>query len=427
MTAACPHADRAAGQRVCRHLLSGEADSYAHRFTGVGIDYDLVCPACGERGAEPAELGSDLCAACDDCFEAVVARATWVRGPRAVIDRPAIAERSTQLSFAHQMVRLSHGLGASLLDLQPHRGHTESRWLAVTSAGKLVALDLDGRRWGPVADLGGALDLDRDVELEVSPDGTMAAIAESDGQSGVVIDIATGELTMVFDRGGEAVEGSRFPFAFARPGGRLVLVQSTEWNRLAAFDPRTGERLTPDSGGAGLDYVCSGLTASPDGEWLLDNGFTAQGAGVPTIFRLRPWLEGRAGEPEQGESLRYLCQRWDLWDAPACWIDGATLAISGYGPDRDSLMAAVLLFDAPSGAPVRWFPGPRGPLVHDDGLLFSLGDGDGVSVWDVETGERLLHDAGFHPLRYHAGSRQFLTTNPDGELFVLSRLVGDRG
>jgi hypothetical protein len=60
-----------------------------------------------------------------------------------------------------------------------------------------------------------------------------------------------------------------------------------------------------------------------------------------------------------------------------------------------------------------------------DEHLFALGDGEGVSVWDVATGERLLHDAGFHPLRYHPGTRQFLTTNPDGELFVLSRLVGD--
>jgi hypothetical protein len=82
------------------------------------------------------------------------------------------------------------------------------------------------------------------------------------------------------------------------------------------------------------------------------------------------------------------------------------------------------VFDVETGEPVRWFPGPRGALVFDH-HLFALGDGEGVSVWDVDTGERLLHDAGFHPLRYHRGTRQFLTTNPDGELFVVSRLVGD--
>ncbi len=52
-----------------------------------------------------------------------------------------------------------------------------------------------------------------------------------------------------------------------------------------------------------------------------------------------------------------------------------------------------------------------------------MGD-TGVSVWDIASGERLLHDAGFQPLRYHRGARQFLTTNPDADLFVVSRLVG---
>jgi hypothetical protein len=51
-------------------------------------------------------------------------------------------------------------------------------------------------------------------------------------------------------------------------------------------------------------------------------------------------------------------------------------------------------------------------------------DQSGVSVWDAASGERLLHDAGFQPLRYHAGARQFLTTNPEADLFVVSRLVG---
>jgi hypothetical protein len=159
---------------------------------------------------------------------------------------------------------------------------------------------------------------------------------------------------------------------------------------------------------------------------MVDSGFTAEGAGIPSVFRVRPFVGDGPRDEDPGGSLHHLCQRWDAWDAPVCWIDGTTLAVSGYGPDRESLLPAVLLFDAPSAAPLRWFPGPRGPLVHDE-LLFSLGDGDGVSVWDVQTGERLLRDAGFHPLRYHPGARQFLTTNPDGELFVLSRLIGDAG
>jgi hypothetical protein len=422
---ACSHADALIGQRVCRHLFGGQADSYAHRFTGVALAYDLVCAACAELDdPSPAEL----VAVCASCFESIVERASWVRGERAVLSQPQIAARPTQLSFSHQMVRLPVALGASLLDLQPRLSSRDSRWLAVTSEGTLIALDLGARSWTRIAELNAAIDLHHDLELTVSPDGEMAAVVEARGQSGVVIDVDSGELTMMLDRGPDQVDAARFPVAFARQEDRLVLIHGTDWNRLDAFDPRTGELLTrrPAAGpaGEGIEYVCSGLSVSPDGAWLVDNGFTPDSAGMPAVFHLRPWLEVDPREAEQGPSLRYLCQRWDYWDGPLCWTDATTLAISGYGPDRLSLREAIILFDVETGDVLRWFPGPRGQLVFDE-LLFSLGDGEGVSVWDIDTGERLLHDAGFHPLRYHPGTRQFLTTNPDGELFVLSRLVGE--
>jgi hypothetical protein len=430
--AACSHAAAHIGQRVCRHLFGGQADSYARRFTGVALDYDLLCVACAELD-EPAP--ADLVTVCAECFESSAERAVWTRGERAVLSQPPICERATRLSFAHQMIRLPLALGASLLDLQPLAGRAESHWLAVTSAGMLVAIDLGKRSWTQVAELSAAVDLERDLALSVSPDGKLAAVVEAAGQSGLVVDVASGELTMLLDRGPDRVEGTRFPLAFAMRGERPVLVHGTDWNRLDVFDPRSGELLSqrPPGGTAGahaLDYACSGLSVSPDGAWLVDNGFAAHpggdSAGIPAAFSLRRWLEENPWEAEDGPSRRYLCQRWDYWDGPICWIDAHTLAVWGYGPDRLSLVPAVMLFDVDSGEVLSWFPGPRGALVFDH-YLFSLGDGDGMSVWDVDSGERLLHDAGFHPLRYHPGTRQFLTTNPDGELFVLSRLVGEIG
>ncbi|HWM87319.1 MAG TPA: hypothetical protein VNO33_15815 [Kofleriaceae bacterium] len=424
-SAACTHPQAHIGQRVCRHLFGGHANSYAHRFTGTGRDYDLLCSACAEHDEL---VGVDMVTVCAECFEAAAARATWARGERAVLSSPVVAERATRLSFSHQMIHLPVALGASLLDLQPLLSSARSRWLAVTSAGALVALDLETRSWKRVADLAAAVDLDRDLALSVSPDGQMAAVVESRGQSGVVVDLAAGDITMLLERGADQVEGARFPVAFARRADRLLLVHGTDWNRLDAFDPRTGELVTPRPAGGlaahAIDYVCSGLSVSPDGEWLVDNGFTPEAAGIPAAFRLGGWLVQNPWEAEDGPSRRYLCQRWDYWDGPMCWIDECTIALWGYGPDRLSLRPAVILFDVESGEAVRWFPGPRGPLVYDQ-HLFSLGDGDGMSVWDIQTGERLLHDAGFHPLRYHPGTRQFLTTNPEGELFVLSRLVGE--
>jgi hypothetical protein len=429
--AACPHGDAHLAQRVCVHLWSGEATSYSHRFIGQGMAYDLLCPACTEASAladdEISEPAAELLVStCASCFEEVASRATWATGERAVLGLPAIADRATRLTFQHEMVRVPTALGSPLRDLVALPGSDASRWVAVTTAGRLAVIDLTARTAAHVAELDGAgVDPAGDLEVIACPDGKLAAVVEARGSSGVVVDLETGDITMLLDRG-EPAKGARYPVAFTRTGGDVVLIAASAWNRLDAFDPRTGAHLarrpSGESEGHQLEYVSSGLVTSPGGEWLVDNGFTAEGAGLVSAFGLRPWLEGNPWEPEDGPSKRYLCQRWDFWDGPVAWIDGGTLAVFGYGPSRVSMIPAVILFDVASGEPLRWFPGPQGPLVHDT-YLFSM-DESGVSVWDIDSGERLLHDAGFQPLRYHRGARQFLTTNPDADLFVLSRLVG---
>lgn len=430
--AACPHGDAHLAQRVCVHLFKGEAETYSHRFTGTGIAYDLLCPACTEASAladdETTEPPPDLLAAtCAACFEAVAARTTWATSERAVLAAPALAERATRLSFQHEMLRVPTGLGAPLRDLVALPGSAASRWVAVTAAGRLAVIDLTARSSAVVADLDGVgVDPAQDLEVIASPDGKLAAVVEARGPSGVVVDLETGDITMLLDRG-EPAKAARYPVAFAAAAGdRVVLVAAAAWNRLDAFDPRTGDLLVQRPSGHSqehqLEYASSGLSASPDGAWLVDNGFTVEGAGLVSAFSLSAWLDGNPWEPDDGPSKRYLCQRWDFWDGPVTWIDQGTLAVFGYGPSRASMIPAVILFDVATGEPLRWFPGPQGPLVHDD-YLFSIGD-DGVSVWDIAAGERLLHDPGFQPLRYHPGARQFLTTNPDADLFVVSRLVG---
>lgn len=64
----------------------------------------------------------------------------------------------------------------------------------------------------------------------------------------------------------------------------------------------------------------------------------------------------------------------------------------------------------------------EGSLVFDR-YLFSLDKEEGTSVWDVATGERLLRDSLFCPLRYHRGTKVFLTVLPDG-VFQISKLLG---
>jgi hypothetical protein len=80
---------------------------------------------------------------------------------------------------------------------------------------------------------------------------------------------------------------------------------------------------------------------------------------------------------------------------------------------------------SPSGRLVRWFAGPVGTFAFE-GYLFSSSAGSGTSVWDVETGERLLHDASFSPTCYHPGAGHFITVKLDGGI-RLTRLFDAEG
>jgi len=66
--------------------------------------------------------------------------------------------------------------------------------------------------------------------------------------------------------------------------------------------------------------------------------------------------------------------------------------------------------------------GPFGELVYDT-YLFSFAPELGITVWDVETGERLLRDDTFSPVGYHHGARRFVTIRPNG-LLQVSQLRG---
>ena len=57
-----------------------------------------------------------------------------------------------------------------------------------------------------------------------------------------------------------------------------------------------------------------------------------------------------------------------------------------------------------------------------DGYLFASSEINGVGVWDVETGARLLQDSSFAFVRYHRGTQEFLSRLPNGD-FQLSKLV----
>ncbi len=458
----CPHQDASDVRRVCLHLLETlnlplekRLVSYRKRFTGVGTEYDIICWEC-ER--TPSEVEANLRNVCQACFKEIDEdEANW----EGIIGLPQVLERTSDLYFTHETVELLEPITERILDIQPVDLLPQSVWVALTESGNLIKIDLDARSVTPLTPLPpSGLNLEdttpssfpvtsQKVALHLSPDGHTAAVVNTRGQYGVVVDLNTGQMTMPLERDDYHIAHSTFPVAFFELDGRLLLIHGTAWNRLDVSDPKTGELLTERTlptyqrgnplPGHYLDYFHCGLTVSSNHEWVADNGWVWSPVGVVSTWNLRRWVQDNVWESEDGASKKTLCWRAYYWDGPLCWINDQTLAVWGYGRDDEWLIPAVRIFDVESGKELRWFPGSvGGTKVSSSGTitmrwavggslmfadyLFSFAEGYGTSVCDVVTGERLLLDPSFCPMRYHRGTKQFLTLLPD-EGFQVSRLL----
>lgn len=439
----CSHHDRIPAGRVCSHLLKQPDDDHIQRFTGEGLAHDLLCPTCA-RNVQAAEAA--LVPICSECFQAVERDGCW----EGIVGSPEIRiGPSRNLHFQHEAVELPDLAGLSILDVQPVEGSAAvSTWLACTSTGSLVEIAPLSRCARTVAQVppealgfdGTSVPASRQAwlrgprcVLRVSHDGRLAAVADTYGERGVVIDLGTGQVAVHLRRDDYHEDVSAFPLAFSEWEGRTVVVHGTAWNRLDVSDARTGVLLTqrqPTTYQTGkerpphdLDYFHCGLSVSPGGHYIADNGWVWHPVGVVTTWSLPRWLGENVWESEDGPSRRNLCWRGYYWDGPVCWLDDHRLAVWGYGRDDEWLIPAVTIYDASTGQRERWFPGPKGSLASDgEGHLFSFDSAEGTSVWDVDTGERVGSEPGLFPAGYHRGAKQFISFTGDGTVRV-SRLV----
>ncbi len=438
-TVTCSHQGASATRRVCIHLLESDDADYYQRFTGTGLCYDLVCEECARH---PEEIEGLLQQVCEPCLQKIEEHGYWI----GILGEAEILERSTTMHFIHQTVELPGYRAEDILDIQPLEAATESIWVALTRAGALVLIDLTNHTVMLLAQLPNSeLDLTQPVSLYLAADGQLAAVVNTYGQFGLVIDLEHGQPTMLLKRDTWYLEVSPFAVAFFQHGGQSLLVHATAWNRLDISEPRTGELLTPrifapdKQGGPkpehDLDYFHGRLRVSPNQEWIVDDGWVWHPMGIVVTWNLSHWLDRNPWESEDGPSRKRVCRRQYFWDGPLCWIDDKTLAIWGYGEEDEWLLPAVRLFDVETGEELRWFAGPGIripqnkswyvlPKLHFafefDSYLFVISERGGTSVWDIGTGERLLQEAGFCPLRYHRGAKHFLTLLPGGGFQISS-------
>jgi hypothetical protein len=380
--------------RVCEHVPAGHG--FIERFTGAGVESELLCEACAANGA----------AATLDANDELVAR---VRDARE--GAPQVIELASELALELHDVEIAC---PALTDLKPFGAGDRSRWLGLTADGRVVELDLDRREARELARVA----IPAPLELHVSSRGEFVAVVAKHGTRGEIVELAT-DRRIAVDRAGYHEDVCRFPFAFVAHRGRDVAIFAPEWNRLAAFDLRTGEALTarptPASGDRHyIDYFHCGLDVSPGGTMIADNGWVWQPLGVIATWNLERWLDDNVWESEDGLSRRDLDWRED-WDVPLCWLDDTRLAIAGHGDMDRSFPTAIDIVDARTGKLVRWFAGPDAAELAFDRVLFSLGEA--TTVWDVERGGGLLRSP-HRFARYHAGAKQFAALPSEGRIAI---------
>jgi len=437
----CPHQEAHVFKQVCSHLLETRDTDYKQYFSGVGLTYHLVCFSCAQQ---IQDIATGLCTICELCFKEIEDDGYW----DGIIGQPEVLHEPSDLAFVHHIVSIPDFTHDNLMEIQPLPHTANNTWIGLTTDGALFQVDLDKQKAITLTHLlPSELDLKQPVSLCIAPDGSLAALTNTLGKNGIVLELDSGRRTMQLQRDDYHSDVSPFPVAFFVHKGRLLLIHATAWNRLDISDPNTGILLThrePTSYRRGeqrpqhyLDYFHGRLIVSPTHEWVADDGWVWHPVGCITSWSLYQWVEENLWESEDGKSKKSLCWRDYFWGGPFCWVDNHTLAIWGYGRDDEWLIPAVRLVDVISGDELRWFAGPevapkgrtwreklanfKGDLIFDR-YLFACSGQYGVSVWDIVKGTCLLQDDTFLPIGYHQGIREFLSLLPDGT-FQLTRLM----
>lgn len=259
--------------------------------------------------------------------------------------------------------------------------------------------------------------------LHASADGAHAAIVVDKGENGIVVAVLSGAVTMRLHGGDYHADTVPFSACFLCFEGKNVLIHRSDWNRLDAADPATGESLTArhiaeykESNGRPehyLDYFHGQLRLSPDGSRIFDDGWVWHPVSIPRTWSVTDWLSTNPWESEDGASIVDLGTR-DDWTRPACWVSERHIALWGLADwDKDELeetgnCAGVLIRDVTETEQTSDGLWPmnldeRSVLdLFSDGKRLFIAGGEGTTVWDLASRTEIagfpdftarLHDA----------------------------------
>ena len=276
-------------------------------------------------------------------------------------------------------------------------------------------------------------------QLHANASGTFCAIVVDRGRQGIVVDTSSGKITMTLDGGDYCEETVPFSACFLRVDGQDVFVHRTDWNRLDAANPATGQSLTERHGAPHeedgpnnphyLDYFHGGIRPSPNGSRILDDGWVWHPVSVPRIWSAVDWLRTNPWESEDGASVVELAIR-DDWNTPACWIDERRIAIWGVvdrheeSDEEVGRRPGVEISDALSrdrSSDERWpidIDGLPRALFSDGKRLFIVGE-SGTALWDIPSRSMIAVLPGFSA-HLHDARRGTLVAVDDGVLTELT-------
>jgi hypothetical protein len=417
----CAHQTADELGQVCACLIGGRQEP-KRWFTGEGTRYHLLCTSCATALPQRPQLRT----LCKDCFLSLSG------GKRSSdVNDPPFKTRASDLVLERRSV------GLPCLDAREVRAVApvvlaDDTWLMLDREGCVHRADLAAGTSAVVGSLAAIVpEMSEPVRLLAADDGSFAAIAERSGRRAWVLDLRAAREPLCLQRDDYHPDVCDHPIAFLRSEGRLLLVHATLWNRLDVLDVETGAVITQreqpkyQSGDPRpphyLDYFHCGLLLSPDHERILDNGWVWHPVGIASVFSLRAWLTENVWESEDGASRKYLPACDYFWDREACWLDARTVVLWGLGEDDVEIVPGVRIFDAVEGEELRSFVGPHGELACFAPYLIAYDKERGTSVWDAQTGERLLHTPEVRPFAAHPPSRTLLSF--EGTSFVIDRLT----
>jgi hypothetical protein len=266
--------------QICTHLLEDREKDIYFFFTGEGVHYRLLCEDCKKT---PDNLTLPLQSATqtqvdelDDFY--------WE-----YLGEPGIITQELELTLSHRTIEIKPPLKSAIRKIIPMNRTQTSQWLAVLSSGEIVQLDLATGHVFTLAQIAPSKEFAFNEQtplcLHLSLDNHYAVVGDDKGAHGVVIDLYSGRITMVLNRGSYRNEHTPLPIAFFEHDDKPYLIHGTDWNRLDISDPSTGKLITKRAHetaekGSGQCIISITFTVCPSSRLIVSGSQRMVGSGI---------------------------------------------------------------------------------------------------------------------------------------------------